>query len=128
MLESADAYCALSKDDIVGAKAYAMKYGKGSKSRQDWEIIDNTEHIMESPLELPDVADLKVELDLPNMDLADLFFNHNFPEVEGHGQLIDEYLSNSRKHATTQQRKRKSGFMMTRILIQTGKLSNVIYS
>jgi hypothetical protein len=99
------------QDDGTQKKAtdYQMPFGRDGCTNQvfDWKILGETEHITESPYDIP-MEGPQVNIDF-NQPMAKIFFDNVFPDVSGHAKIIDKYLSDQRAnfHQTYMNRKMK---------------------
>ena len=91
---SSDAFSALDKDVIANAKLFDYKYGSGDAEHIEWQILGDDEYITEDVLDIPDEVEYEKDIEwTPDMEFNEVFFEHFFPSIEGHGKLINEWLA-----------------------------------
>ena len=88
-------------DDSLRAEAKTFEMILNSPGDSiNWDILPDGQHITrdEDPMEYPTEVRRKKDIDFGddgNTDkYADIFFEHFFPDVTGHAQKMDTYLSN----------------------------------
>ena len=93
----------MDKAEIANATTFEMFWGKRDQEKFTWEILAEGDHITEDPLDIPEEAQFKIDMDI-SRPLDELFFEYFFPDVTGHGKIIDEYLSSpqAKYHDTCQ--------------------------
>ena len=69
----------MGKDDIANTRSFKMYWGKRNKEKFTWEILSEGEYIMEDPLEKPEEAEFRVDMDMTH-PLDQLFFDF-FPLI-----------------------------------------------
>ena len=87
----------MSQHDIANAKSFKHCYGSGKEVGSiTWEILRDTEYLYDNDkIEFDeDSTCVMKELDWDNRN--EIFFEHIFPSIEGHGKIMDEYLSDGR--------------------------------
>ena len=91
------AFVALEEEMRAEATSFDMVCNNGDTIV--WEILQDGQHITrgEDPMKYPTEVKRKKEIDFGddgNCDkYADIFFDHFFPDVSGHGKKMDKYLS-----------------------------------
>lgn len=99
-----DDFLNLSDEDVCKLETIEIPWGRDGCANQKivWKVHGETDHITESPWQVPDSPgpDLShVDFDAP---IIDNFFEHVFPDVKGHAKIIDKFLSDPRaKHHKT---------------------------
>ncbi|KAG7356736.1 hypothetical protein IV203_001422 [Nitzschia inconspicua] len=92
---SIDEFCSFETDVIANAKTFDMRYDENSEEKVTWKILPDSEYATDDDdpmIEYPKKASFNVDIDFGEMgsynDLKDIFFEHFFPDVVGHAQLI----------------------------------------
>ncbi|KAG7356382.1 transposase IS4 [Nitzschia inconspicua] len=100
---SIDEFCSFETDVIANAKTFDMRYDENSEEKVTWKILADKEYATDDDdpmIEYPKKASFNVDIDFGEVgsynDLKDIFFEHFFPDVVGHAQLIDEFHSDPR--------------------------------
>jgi Transposase IS4 len=93
----------LELEDAVAsvAKTFDMCYdNKDESNKIVWNILADNENISseEDAMQYPDKLTLKKQIDFGDVstDLGKIFFEHFFPDITGHGKLIDKYHSSNK--------------------------------
>ena len=80
-------------DPVVqaGAKEFVMNFSEITQIQ--WEILADNEHVTECPLEIPETVEYKKDIyfDDETTNYNDIFFEYFFPDMTGHGKIMDEY-------------------------------------
>ena len=94
---SVDEFCKLPASDLKDARSFSMKFGAAPSDSITWEILEDAKPIIvDASWKVPTGPDLRKELDFDNCELDVIFSDHIFPDVTGHGKVIDEILSDRR--------------------------------
>jgi hypothetical protein len=97
--ESIKNFCALDDNSVKKITAFEYKWGRQGCSNQviKWKVHGKTEYITQSPLQIPTqgpaMISNHVDFSLPPITN---FFKHVFPDLTGHGKIMDTYLLNPR--------------------------------
>lgn len=90
-----DRFLKQSDDQIRATTSYDLYYGDSPEQKVTWKILPDTEHITDDPLQMPEEAEFFPEMDW-DLSFEENFFQRFFPDITGHGKILDEYLSDSR--------------------------------
>ena len=92
-------FTSMDKIDIANADHFEYCYGTNKKiGKIDWKILPDTDYLEEND-KIESIDEEKYPEIIKEVDWSDMnasFFEHIFPSIEGHGQMIDEYLSDPR--------------------------------
>jgi hypothetical protein len=104
--ESYKYFTGLPPENQKEEKEFILKYGKEDCDVTNWQILSETEQIVECPMEaneaLKDMEVLKKDIpwdpDPSKVNYCSILLDHFFPALEGKAERLDKFLSRSSTH------------------------------
>jgi hypothetical protein len=97
--DSVRSFCLLDDSTLKNATEFVYQWGRDGCNSQviKWKIYGETEYITESPLQIPNPPPQMIS-DNVDFRVSPIynFFEHVFPDIPGHGKIMDAYLADPR--------------------------------